>query len=136
MRHRPGAIATTAAFTVAGYILYLPANVLPVMTITRFGGTESYTILGGVRDLAEAGLWPLALLVPLDRLVGKMQNMVAHANDLIASPEVKRSLQKLYRTLDNIERPARNAQVQIGPSFYQRQIGRRSAQDDDCHLGE
>jgi paraquat-inducible protein A len=41
----------------------LPANVLPVLTITRFGRTEPYTILGGVRDLAAAGLWPLALLV-------------------------------------------------------------------------
>jgi hypothetical protein len=51
------------------------------------------------------------------RLVGEMQNMVAHANDLIASSEVKRSLQKLDRTLDNIERLARPAQVQIGPLF-------------------
>jgi hypothetical protein len=41
----------------------LPANVPPVLTITRFGRTERYTILGGVRDLATAGLWPRALLV-------------------------------------------------------------------------
>jgi uncharacterized paraquat-inducible protein A len=60
---RSGSFATTAAFTLAGYILYLPANVLPVLTITRFGRTEPYTILGGVRDLAAAGLLPLALLV-------------------------------------------------------------------------
>ena len=60
---RAGSLAITTAFAAAGYILYLPANLLPVLTITRFGRTDSYTILGGVRDLAEAGLWPLALLV-------------------------------------------------------------------------
>ncbi len=60
---RAGSLAITAAFAAAGYILYLPANLFPVLTITRFGRTDSYTILGGVRDLAEAGLWPLALLV-------------------------------------------------------------------------
>ncbi len=34
-----------------------------MLTITHFGRTDTYTILGGVRDLAQAGLWPLALLV-------------------------------------------------------------------------
>ncbi|HEY3911254.1 MAG TPA: paraquat-inducible protein A [Stellaceae bacterium] len=60
---RTGSLAATAALTTAGYILYVPANLLPVLTITRFGRTDPYTILGGVRDLATAGLWPLALLV-------------------------------------------------------------------------
>jgi paraquat-inducible protein A len=66
---RSGSLAATAAFTAAGYILYLPANLLPVLTITRFGRTDSYTILGGVRDLAGAGLWPLALLVLVASIV-------------------------------------------------------------------
>lgn len=60
---RTGSLAVTAALTAAGYILYLPANLLPVMTITQLGRTDPYTILGGVRELATAGLWPLALLV-------------------------------------------------------------------------
>ena len=60
---RAGSLAATAAFTAAGFILYLPANLFPVLTITHFGRTDTYTILGGVRDLAQAGLWPLALLV-------------------------------------------------------------------------
>ena len=60
---RAGSLAITTAFAAAGYILYLPANLFPVLTITRFGRTDTYTILGGVRDLAQAGLWPLALLV-------------------------------------------------------------------------
>jgi paraquat-inducible protein A len=66
---RPGSLATTAAFILAGFVLYLPANLLPVLTITRFGRSEAYTIMGGVRDLAEAGQWPLALLVLLASIV-------------------------------------------------------------------
>jgi paraquat-inducible protein A len=66
---RPASLAFTAALTLAGFILYFPANLFPVLTITRFGRSEAYTILGGVRDLAQAGLWPLALLVLLASIV-------------------------------------------------------------------
>jgi paraquat-inducible protein A len=66
---RPGSLAITTALTAAGYILYLPANLFPMLTITRFGRTEPYTILGGVHDLAAAGLWPLALLVLVASIV-------------------------------------------------------------------
>jgi paraquat-inducible protein A len=60
---RPGSFATTAAFGLAGLILYVPANLLPVLSITRFGFSTHYTIIGGVRDLAASGLWPLAAVV-------------------------------------------------------------------------
>jgi paraquat-inducible protein B len=43
--------------------------------------------------------------------------MVTHADSVIASPEIKRSLHELDRTLGNTERLTRNAQVQIGPLF-------------------
>lgn len=66
---RPGSLTTTAAFSIAGLILYLPANLFPVLSITRFGQTEAYTITGGIRDLATAGLWPLALLVFLASII-------------------------------------------------------------------
>jgi paraquat-inducible protein A len=63
MPRRPGSFATTAAFGLAGLILYVPANLLPVLSITRFGFSTPYTIIGGVRDLAASGLWPLAAVV-------------------------------------------------------------------------
>lgn len=84
MPRRSASLAATAAFTAAGYILYLPANLLPVLTITRIGRTDPYTILGGVRELATAGLWPLALLVlvasilvPAIKLVGLTWFLIA-----------------------------------------------------------
>ena len=38
------------ALTVAAIILYIPANFLPVMTITITGQVESLTVMGGVRN--------------------------------------------------------------------------------------
>ncbi len=62
MRGR-GGLQTTAALVVAGLILYVPANVLPVMTITVVGKVEDLTVIGGVRELYDTGLWPLAIVV-------------------------------------------------------------------------
>ena len=44
-------------------ILYIPANVYPVMTVISFGSGFPSTILEGVEELLTGGMWPLALLV-------------------------------------------------------------------------
>ena len=43
-----------------GFILYIPANVLPVMTITITGEVEPLTVMGGVWELYDTGLAPVA----------------------------------------------------------------------------
>ena len=48
---------------IAAAILYVPANVYPVMTVISFGKGAPDTILSGCKHLIEAGMWPLALLV-------------------------------------------------------------------------
>ena len=70
---KPASLARTWALILAAAILYVPANVFSVMNINSaypqaattlmYVHTGSYTILGGVRDLAAAGYWPTALLV-------------------------------------------------------------------------
>jgi paraquat-inducible protein A len=62
-RRKPNSIARTWALGLAASILYIPANVYPVLTLTELGYTEPSTILGGVRELLEYGMWPLAVLV-------------------------------------------------------------------------
>ena len=51
------------ALLVAGGIFFLPANLYPVMVMTELAAQRPYTIMGGIRDLLTAGLWPLAALV-------------------------------------------------------------------------
>jgi len=70
---KPDSLARTWALIGAAAILYVPANIFPVMTINSaypqaastfmYVRTGSFTILGGVRELADAGYWPTALLV-------------------------------------------------------------------------
>jgi paraquat-inducible protein A len=57
------------ALVAAGIILYVPANVLPVMTITVTGDVEPLTVLGGVQELYDSGLWPVAAVVFLASIV-------------------------------------------------------------------
>jgi paraquat-inducible protein A len=56
-------ISRSTAFLIAAAVLYIPANVYPVMFITTLGSDTPYTIMGGIIELIDAGLWPLALLV-------------------------------------------------------------------------
>ena len=44
-------------------ILYLPANLYPIMTVSMMGEGDPHTILGGVVALIEAESYPSAVLV-------------------------------------------------------------------------
>jgi paraquat-inducible protein A len=76
-QRKPDSIRRTTALMITGYVLYLPANLIPVLTIDRFGREEPSTILGGVHELIQNNLWPLAIVVftasivvPLMKLLG------------------------------------------------------------------
>ncbi|ETX03007.1 MAG: paraquat-inducible protein A [Candidatus Entotheonella factor] len=60
---KPNSIARTWALVIAAFIFYLPANLLPIMTVTSLGKTQSDTIMSGVIYLFLHGMWPLALVV-------------------------------------------------------------------------
>lgn len=51
------------ALTISAAILYVPANVYPILYSTRLGETQGDTILSGIANLFESGLWVLALIV-------------------------------------------------------------------------
>jgi len=57
------AAAWTAALLVAALVLIFPANLYPMNISNHLGQQEHYTIMTGVQDLFEAGLWPLGALV-------------------------------------------------------------------------
>ncbi|MCX5542706.1 paraquat-inducible protein A [Paraburkholderia sp. CNPSo 3076] len=56
-------LSRTWALLVAAMVLYVPANVLPVMDTSSLFGTQKDTIMSGVVYLWVSGSWPLALLV-------------------------------------------------------------------------
>jgi len=56
-------IEATWALLASAFVLMIPANVYPIMTVIRFGQGESSTILSGVLHLIESGMWGLAMVV-------------------------------------------------------------------------
>ena len=73
----PGALSASVALTLAGVVLYVPANLYPMARIPIGLTPTSYTILGGVIELFDAGLYGLAALVftasfaiPFFKLIG------------------------------------------------------------------
>lgn len=74
---RPNSLVRTWALLITAAILYIPANVLPIMTVKSFGKGQPDTIMSGVITLVENGMAPIAIvvfvasiLVPTFKLVG------------------------------------------------------------------
>ncbi|WP_313307009.1 paraquat-inducible protein A [Stutzerimonas balearica] len=74
---RPHSIRRTWALLITAALLYLPANLLPIMTVSTFGSGSPDTIMSGVVTLAKHGMLPIAavvfvasILVPTFKLVG------------------------------------------------------------------
>jgi len=74
---KPDSVQRTAALVFTAAVLYVPANVFPIMTVVSFGKGQSDTILSGVVHLAHGGMISLAILVffasvlvPVLKLVG------------------------------------------------------------------
>ncbi|MCY1292292.1 Paraquat-inducible protein A [compost metagenome] len=74
---RPNSIARSWALLITATILFIPANLLPIMTVNFFGNGSPATIMGGVISLIQADMIPIALvvfiastLVPTFKLVG------------------------------------------------------------------
>ena len=81
---KPHSLAATAALVLSAAVLYIPANVLPVMhTRTLFSDDED-TIMSGVIELAQSGSWPLALLVFFASIVVPLLKIVAMGEMLFA----------------------------------------------------
>ncbi len=70
-------IPRTWALLCAAMLLLVPANLLPVMTVVRFGQGEPSTILAGVVHLVEDGAVPLALLVLFASFVVPIAKIIA-----------------------------------------------------------
>jgi paraquat-inducible protein A len=60
---KPESVQRCWAFLLAAYVLYVPANVLPIMNTSSLFGAQNDTILSGVIYLWNTGSWATALVV-------------------------------------------------------------------------
>ena len=56
-------VQRTWAFVVAAAVLYVPANVLPIMTTVQTLKREEHTLIGGILQLWADGSWGLSVIV-------------------------------------------------------------------------
>jgi paraquat-inducible protein A len=107
-RRKPDAIRRTTALVVTGFLLYVPANVIPVLTTVRLGRSDENTILSGVLELVHNDLWPLAIIVfsasiilPLLKLCGLTWMLIATR---LRSRRLLVGRTRFYRMIDLVGR--------------------------------
>jgi paraquat-inducible protein A len=105
---KPASLLRTWSFLVAAMILYLPANILPVMYTESFFGSQGDTIMSGIVFLWKNGSWPLAIIVFVASIMVPLLKMIALLTLLIAVHLGVRvhcpDLSRLYRLLELIGR--------------------------------
>lgn len=105
---KPDSLTRCTALLLAAFIMYIPANLLPVMVISSLGSTEEDTIMSGVISLATSGDWPLALIVFIASICVPVIKMLILALLLVSihfkSQWRPRGRTRLYRFTENIGR--------------------------------
>lgn len=101
-------IQLTWALLITAIILYIPANIYPIMSTTSLGSTDPQTIIGGVLHLAHTGSWPIALVIFVASVVVPISKIAALAWLCLAASngwhDDSRSQMRLYRITEKIGR--------------------------------
>lgn len=101
-------LQTIWALLAAAAILYIPANLMPVMSVYLLGKGQPDTIVGGVIHLYQAGQWPLAVLIFLASLVIPLLKLMTLSYLLITIQRGEKRLQQermwLFRVTEFIGR--------------------------------
>ena len=103
---KPLSVHRTLAWLVVALALYVPANLLPVMTTTSLIGRESHTIVGGIFELWSTGSHELALIVFIASIVVPVLKIGSLALLAITAQRRSRWRQReramLYRLVDTV----------------------------------
>jgi paraquat-inducible protein A len=107
-RRNPDSLMRTWALLIAAAVLYIPANLLPVLHTTSLVGTENDTIMSGVVYFWTSGDWPLAIIVFVASILVPMMKLTVLA--LLSITTQRRSRWRpqertaLYRIVERIGR--------------------------------
>ena len=97
---KPNSIQYTWALVIASIIFYIPANLLPMMEVHTFAGTQADTILSGVLYFLETGSYLIAAVIFIASIIVPITKLVILIYLLISvqrgSVKNKRRRKKLY----------------------------------------
>jgi paraquat-inducible protein A len=74
---KPNSVSRTWALLIAAMILYVPANLLPMMKTSSLFGSQSDTIMSGVVYFWTSGSWYLALIIFFASIMVPLLKMLA-----------------------------------------------------------
>ena len=105
---KPASVSTTWALLIASIVMFLPANLLPVMTTTSLLGSQQDTIMSGVVFLWQSGSWPLAavvffasVMVPLLKIIALVHLTLSVQRRSVRNPLART---RLYRMVEFVGR--------------------------------
>jgi paraquat-inducible protein A len=97
---KPDSIQRTIALMIAATALYIPANILPIMTVVELGEATDNTIFSGMMRFWRQGAYPIAIviftasiLIPLLKIIALTWLCLAASGKLHPSPGM---LGKIY----------------------------------------
>ncbi|WP_241019011.1 paraquat-inducible protein A [Paraburkholderia sp. Tr-20389] len=107
-RRNPDSLMRTWALLIAAAVLYIPANLLPVMHTSSLLGAEDDTIMSGVVYFWTSGDWPLAMIVFIASILVPMLKLSVLALLTCTAQRHSRwrplERTKLYRIVERIGR--------------------------------
>ena len=103
-RRRVDSLARCAALLLAGIILYIPANLLPVMHTSLLGTGSDSTIMEGVIDFWLGGSWGIAMVIFIASVAVPCTKFLVLGLLLITagrrSPRARPERARLYRLVE------------------------------------
>lgn len=104
----PASIRHSWAFLISAIVMYVPANLLPVMSVVYLGQGQPDTILSGVVRLYLHGNWPLALIVFVASLLVPLLKIITLCYLLVSlqfrTPLLRQQRTQLFRLTEIVGR--------------------------------
>ena len=103
---KPDSVQRTVAYAVAAVILYIPANLLPVLRLDGITGAQQNTIVGGVIQFWQQADYPVAIIIFVASVMIPILKLLAIGTLCLASRSGNhpRAMTKLYRVTEFIGR--------------------------------
>jgi len=99
-------LGRTAAFSLGALILYIPANIYPILRMNYYGAYSENTVWEGCVNLFKDGQWPVAgvvflasILIPLFKLLGLFFLVITTR---LKSPRRRQQRTWIYKIIDVI----------------------------------
>ncbi len=101
----PNSVERTLALSITGLLLFIPANVLPILNLSVLGERQSGSIISSVQVLYQEGMWIIAalvllvsILVPLIKLL-----LMLYVTASLHFKTTSRSLPLCYRIYHHLD---------------------------------